>query len=164
VPEKGIVCRGAPSFDIDGAMRYKGSVDATNAQGPDIVRDRVRYWIELSDYDFLTAKAMLRTRRYLYVGFMRHQAVEKALKACSWAARRDEPLRTHSLGRLAQEAGLLDLLPDPLRGVIDTLDPLNIESRYPTHKEHLMAPLTRQRCRSMVRDTEGVLTWLKSRL
>ncbi len=145
-------------------MRYKGTVDATNAPEPEIVRDRVRYWIELSDYDLLTAKAMLRTRRYLYVGFMCHQAVEKALKACSWATRHDEPLRTHSLGRLAQEAGLLHLLPDPLRDVIDTLDPLNVESRYPTHKDHLMASLTRPRCRSLVRDTEGVLSWLKNRL
>lgn len=34
--------------------------------------DKVRYWVELSDYDLDTAQAMLETRRYLYVGFMCH--------------------------------------------------------------------------------------------
>lgn len=33
---------------------------------------KVAYWIEMSDYDFDTAKAMLQTGRYLYVGFMCH--------------------------------------------------------------------------------------------
>ncbi|MGC9352319.1 MAG: HEPN domain-containing protein [Mariniphaga sp.] len=37
--------------------------------------------MELSDYDFETAKAMLETGRYLYVGFMCHQTLEKLLKA-----------------------------------------------------------------------------------
>lgn len=43
--------------------------------------DKVRYWVELSDYDLDTAQAMLETRRYLYVGFMCHQVIEKILKA-----------------------------------------------------------------------------------
>ena len=30
--------------------------------------DKVKYWSELSDYDYDTADAMLRTGRYLYVG------------------------------------------------------------------------------------------------
>ncbi|MDR1321409.1 MAG: HEPN domain-containing protein [Gracilibacteraceae bacterium] len=41
------------------------------------MNERVEYWLELADYDFETAKAMLQTKRYLYVGFMRHQAIEK---------------------------------------------------------------------------------------
>ena len=31
------------------------------------MNDKVTYWIEMSDYDFDTAKAMLETKRYLYV-------------------------------------------------------------------------------------------------
>lgn len=42
---------------------------------------KVGYWIKLADYDYETAKAMLNTGRYLYVGFMCHQVIEKALKA-----------------------------------------------------------------------------------
>ena len=39
--------------------------------------DKVRYWDEMAGYDLETAKAMLSTKRYLYVGFMCHQSVEK---------------------------------------------------------------------------------------
>ncbi|MGB9745400.1 MAG: HEPN domain-containing protein, partial [Bacteroidales bacterium] len=39
--------------------------------------DKVKYWQDLSDYDMETAVAMLKSRRYLYVGFMCHQAIEK---------------------------------------------------------------------------------------
>ncbi len=39
------------------------------------MNDKVTYWVEMSDYDFDTAKAMLDTKRYLYVAFMCHQVV-----------------------------------------------------------------------------------------
>lgn len=42
---------------------------------------KISYWIELSDYDLDTAEALLASGRYLYVGFMSHQAIEKILKA-----------------------------------------------------------------------------------
>ena len=45
------------------------------------MNDNVKYWVEMSDYDFDTANAMLETKRYLYVGFMCHQTIEKILKA-----------------------------------------------------------------------------------
>lgn len=41
--------------------------------------DKVKYWIDLSDYDLDTALAMHKSRRYLYVGFMCHQTIEKIL-------------------------------------------------------------------------------------
>jgi len=43
--------------------------------------ERAEYWIEIADYDIATAKAMLQTGRYLYVGFMCQQTIEKSLKA-----------------------------------------------------------------------------------
>ncbi|MGD9733691.1 MAG: HEPN domain-containing protein [Desulfamplus sp.] len=46
-----------------------------------MVNDKIQYWSDLSDYDIDTAEAMLNTKRYLYVGFMTHQSIEKILKA-----------------------------------------------------------------------------------
>lgn len=43
--------------------------------------NKVKYWIDLSDYDLETAEAMLTSKRYLYVGFMSHQTIENAFKA-----------------------------------------------------------------------------------
>ena len=42
--------------------------------------DKADYWFDSAEYDLQTAKAMLETRRFLYVGFMCHQTIEKALK------------------------------------------------------------------------------------
>lgn len=42
------------------------------------MEDRVRYWMDMSEYDIETAEAMLETKRYLYVGFMCHQTIEKS--------------------------------------------------------------------------------------
>ena len=42
---------------------------------------KIKYWIDISDYDLETAEAMLQSKRYLYVGFMCHQTIEKAFKA-----------------------------------------------------------------------------------
>jgi HEPN domain-containing protein len=41
------------------------------------MNERVTYWTEIADYDLETAKAMLASKRYLYVGFMCHQTIEK---------------------------------------------------------------------------------------
>lgn len=41
------------------------------------MNEKVKYWIDLAKYDFETAKAMFDTKRYLYVGFMCHQTIEK---------------------------------------------------------------------------------------
>lgn len=43
--------------------------------------NKINYWIDMAGYDLDTARAMLQTGRYLYVGFMCYQAVEKSLKA-----------------------------------------------------------------------------------
>ena len=44
------------------------------------MKDKVNYWVELSDYDYDTAIAMQQSSRYLYVGFLCHQTIEKILK------------------------------------------------------------------------------------
>ena len=43
------------------------------------ISDKVKYWLELAEYDLETAKVMLNGGRYLYVGFMCHQVIEKIL-------------------------------------------------------------------------------------
>ena len=45
------------------------------------MNDRIKYWLDLSDYDIETANAMLNSKRFLYVGFMCHQTIEKVFKA-----------------------------------------------------------------------------------
>ena len=68
---------------------------------------KAAYWLDSSEYDLQTAKAMLETCRYLYVGFMCHQAIEKALKAVLVTRRpKDELPYIHKLMRLANLSGI----------------------------------------------------------
>lgn len=52
---------------------------------------------------------MLDGKRYLYVGFMCHHAVEKILKAYFTAKTEQTPPYVHNLKRLAEECGLLNV-------------------------------------------------------
>lgn len=128
------------------------------------MNDKVTYWIEMSDYDFDTAKAMLETKRYLYVAFMCHQTIEKILKAYWSKVLEGPPLKIHSLSRLAEKSGLDKDMSEEQTDFIDELEPLNIEARYPSYKERLMNSLTSDRCKELIEQTDKLRTWIKSKL
>jgi HEPN domain-containing protein len=46
--------------------------------------EKVRYWLEMAEYDLETARVMLKGQRFLYVGFMCHQVIGKSLMASIW--------------------------------------------------------------------------------
>lgn len=126
--------------------------------------DTAAYWVEMSDYDFETAKAMLATKRYLYVGFMCHQCIEKILKAFWSKTLTEPPLKIHSLSRLAEKTGIYSQLSDEQLDVVDTLEPLNIEARYPSYKERLLKSLNEDRCNLLISQTKNLQSWIKSKL
>ncbi len=126
--------------------------------------NKVKYWVEMSDYDFDTANAMFDTGRYLYVGFMCHQVIEKILKAY-WSTVLDEPpLKIHHLSRLAAKSGLMDMMSEEQADFIDLLEPLNIEARYPSYKERLMKTLNRTYSKELIGRTDSLRIWIKSKL
>lgn len=128
------------------------------------MNDKAKYWFEMSDYDFDTAEAMLSTGRYLYVGFMCHQTIEKALKGY-WSTVTDEvPLKTHSLSRLAEKTDIDKKMSESQLNFIDILEPLNIEARYPSYKERLMKSLNKEYCIGLLSKTKELQLWIKSML
>ncbi|MFA5815687.1 MAG: HEPN domain-containing protein [Bacteroidales bacterium] len=124
----------------------------------------VQYWIDISDYDFDTAQAMLKTGRYLYVGFMCHQVVEKILKAYFVHNKGDIPPYTHSLSYLCRITSLESLLSTEQTGFLDELEPLNIQGRYPTYKELIMKGLTPSTCKKIIQETNTFRQWVKAKL
>jgi len=119
------------------------------------------YWFEGAAYDLQTAKAMLETKRYLYVGFMCHQTIEKALKGVFVSRHPDAELPyIHKLVRLSNLAGITEDMDEAQLSLLDTLNPLNIEARYPLHRSMLFASLTPERCRDLIAETEAMLQWL----
>lgn len=126
--------------------------------------EKTTYWIDISDYDLATAKTMLKGKRYLYVGFMCHQAVEKILKAYFTATKEDIPPYVHNLKRLAEECELLSEFSEEQLDLIEELVPMNIEARYPTYKELLLKSLTTEKCKQLIINTQELCIWIKQRL
>jgi len=126
--------------------------------------ERTKYWIEIAEYDIETAKAMLVSKRFLYVGFMCHQAIEKTIKAYYCSVKNDVPPFTHNLKNLAQQCDLLLLFSEEQLDFIEEILPMNIEARYPKHKEMLLKLLTSQKCEEVIKQTELLCQWIKQRL
>lgn len=118
------------------------------------------YWLEMAQYDFETAIAMLTAKRFLYVGFMLHQTIEKAFKAYYVYLKNEIPPFTHSLFKLSKEGGFYESIPEKLRDIIDILEPLNIEARYPSKKDKLFTELTETRCTTILSNTEVLYQWI----
>jgi HEPN domain-containing protein len=70
-----------------------------------------RNWLESAEYDLGVAQDMLAAGRHVYVIFMCHLALEKALKAHVVAVTNAAPPKTHDLIYLVKATGL-DMLPD----------------------------------------------------
>lgn len=126
--------------------------------------DKVKYWLDIADYDFETAEAMYSTRRWLYVAFMCHQTIEKTLKAYWCGTRDDDPPYTHNHMRLATGCGIYEKMSEEQKDFLDTITNFNIEARYPEDKESLSRRLTIQSCRLIIDDTKQLLQWMKDEL
>ena len=132
----------------------------------DKLNEKVEYWTKISDYDFETAKAMLKSGRFLYVGFMCHQTIEKAFKAviARDCAEGEIPPKIHNLTKLAIQANLFDLMSEEQQDFIEELNPLNVESRYPEYKDEIAAGLNKENCGNLIESTEELLNWIKQQL
>ena len=128
--------------------------------------ENVKYWLDVADYDIETAKAMLSSGRFLYVGFMCHQTIEKALKAviARDCADGEIPPRSHHLLKLADCAGVFEKMRPGQQGFIKKLNPMNIEARYPEYKERIASDLTYSICVEIIKETEALLCWIKNQL
>ena len=125
---------------------------------------KASYWIELSEYDLDTAAAMLESKRYLYVAFMAHQTIEKILKALFVRVKNKPAPFSHSLSYLAKKAGIYNSFSEEQKDFIDILEPMNIEARYPVHKEQLLKSLTEERCIDILSNTKELHKWIKNKL
>lgn len=119
----------------------------------------VEHWIERAEYDLGTAKAMLDTARYLYVGYMCQQAVEKLLKAII-AKQNKENLPIHNLSRLAEVAGIRNDLDTEHFNFLAELTPYCIETRYGDYKESLSEIINKGTAKEVYKKTREIFEWL----
>jgi HEPN domain-containing protein len=130
------------------------------------LNDKVKYWFDLADYDIESAKVMLKGGRYIYVGFMCHQTIEKALKGiiARDCAEDEIPPKTHNLVRLSDVSGLTEKMTFEQSDLVEKMNPLNIEARYPDYKNRIAETLTNEYCKELLKKTEELLCWIKQQL
>ena len=126
--------------------------------------EKIAYWLEIAAYDLKTANVMLEGKRYVYVGFMCHQTIEKVFKAYFTFLKSDVAPYSHSLSYLAKKGDFYELFSEEQKDFIDQIEPLNIEARYPSHKERLLKSLTENKCMEIIGKTKELQEWIKGKL
>ena len=124
-------------------------------------KEKIEYWLQIGHYDLVSAKAMLESRRFLYVGFLCHQVVEKCLKAYYWHTQKKEPPYSHNLLLLSEESKFDDLAGEEHLLLFNELMPLNIQARYPEDRALLLKALTADKCSDLYKKTKEFYKWIK---
>lgn len=107
---------------------------------------------------------MLKSKRYLYVGFMCHQSIEKILKAIYAYKSKEFPPRIHNLARLLKLTGLDDGISDDYLNIIHELNPLNIATRYPDQELEILKDLDYEYTSELLDKTRRLFNWLLTKL
>ena len=122
--------------------------------------DIARRWLEQVDEDILSAEALCNSGRWLYVGFLCHQAIEKTIKAYWYATQDDDPVYIHNHFRLLEGCGLKDQLSDAQRRFLEIISPMYIAGRYPEYKSQVARMLNKESSDYLITETKKLTQWI----
>jgi len=125
------------------------------------VFDKTEYWLKMAQDDIAVAKRLLGSKDYLWMGFICHLITEKSLKAVYAEVTNEVPPYDHKLLNLAKLSGVLPYLSDEQKKLLGRLQPLQIEARYPHHREKIKDGLTDEISKQIFDETEEFLCWTK---
>jgi HEPN domain-containing protein len=128
------------------------------------VADKAGYWLDLCDDNMISAKCLLKGKRYLDAAFFCHLTAEKALKAAVEQNTGETPPKIHKLKMLADKGGVLGRLSEEQLAFLDELEPFNIEARYPEYKATVAQTLNKERMAKIYKETGAFLCWIKKEL
>lgn len=86
------------------------------------------------------------------------------MKACFVKKHGDTAPFSYSLSYIAKKAQIYEHFSEEQKIFIDMLEPMNIECRYPTHKEQLLKSLTEENCKEILDKSKELQIWIKQRL
>jgi HEPN domain-containing protein len=126
--------------------------------------EKIEYWLNIAEYDLKTAKVMFESKRFLYVGFMCHQSIEKVLKAFYTNIYNDTPPYTHNLLFLSEKCGLINDMDESKINFLNELQPLNIEARYPVYKNLVFKKINTLKAKEILENSKLFFKWIKNML
>jgi HEPN domain-containing protein len=127
-------------------------------------KEKYKYWIEISDDDFDTAKMLYKKKKYLYSGYFLQQSIEKILKGYYQFYKNDFPPRTHNLVYIAEISGILVEMTEEQKETLYNLNPLNIETRYPEYRDKISSSLNKTKIKNILTATKELRSWIKKKL
>jgi HEPN domain-containing protein len=127
-------------------------------------KEKIKYWVDLSDEDFRVAEDLLKSKHLLQTGFFCHLTIETIFKAYFAKLTSETPPYIHKLARLAQLADFYDELSEEQKGFIFQLDPFNIEARYPEYKNMIAQSLSVELCEDLLKQTQQLRQWIKEKI
>ena len=116
-------------------------------------------WLAQVDYDIATAEQMLHTGRYIYVVFMSHMALEKALKALVTEETQKLPPRTHNLIDLAQRAHVV--LSQEQQDFLGKLNNTSVVVRYPDDLSAMVSQYPEAIAQDYLERTKELILWVR---
>ena len=119
----------------------------------------INNWLASSRYDFKTAEAIYKSRRYVYVIFMCHLAIEKMLKGVFCAKYKKLAPYTHNLIYLVNLARLK--IPSHILEFIETINDKSVPTRYPENIKEIERKFSLKLAQDHLSKTRGFFIWLK---
>ena len=111
------------------------------------------------NYDLDTARQMFNTKRYIYVIFMCHLAIEEALKAVVCEETKKFPPKTYDLIFLTK-LGKVEF-PEDLLNYIGKINNVAIITRYPEDLSKLVSSYTKAVTHEYLNSAIKVIGWIK---
>jgi len=124
----------------------------------------IKNWLALAEYDFETAKAMMKSGRYLYVAFTCQQTIEKAFKALYVKEKEETPPYTHNLIKLLSDLSVSSKIDEEKRKFMEILNSYYIESRYTEEIKEISKMLTGKKAKEILSKTKELFLWLKEKI
>lgn len=116
-------------------------------------------WLKQADYDLKTAELMLESKRYVYVIFMCHLAIEKSFKALVLIETGKFPPKTHDLIRLMNLGKIV--VPQDLLDFVGMINNAAVVTRYPEDLNTLIASYPRAAAKNYLEQTREVIRCVK---
>ncbi len=119
-------------------------------------------WFAQAQYDMDTAQIMYDSGRYIYVVFMCHLSIEKALKGLTRQKFQKEPKKSHNLEYFCE---ILEIeLPARIRDFIDNLNDSSIPTRYPEELRLIHKDFPKENVSHILQLSRETLECLKQKL
>lgn len=125
--------------------------------------EKYLYWLDIAEYDMVTAESMFNSGRYLYVVFMCQQALEKLAKGLYSYYIDDNVPRVHNISFILSKVkdNLNVEINNEMFDLFDKLAAYYIQGRYPSFKEKISKIIDKEEATNIFELSKEAYGWMK---